>query len=84
MIEIKIVIIFKISLDLRNFEFEIEKSKSDFDALFIMRFKLINVDEICEIHRKIDHIIYNYKIIINLKPFKEIKFFLLKDKFFIS
>ena len=84
MIEIKIVIIFKISFDLKNFEFEIEKSKSDFDASFIMRFKLINIDKTCEICRKIDHIIYDYKIIINLKLFKKTKFFLLKNKLFIS
>ena len=84
MIEIKIVIIFKINFDLKKFEFEIEKSKLNFNVSFIMKFKLINVDEVCEIYRKINYIIHDYKIIINFKPFKKIKFFLLKNKFFIS
>ena len=83
-IKMKIVIIFKINLDLKNFEFEIEKSRLDFDALFIIRFKLTNINEICEIYRKINYIIHDYEIIINLKPFKKIRFFLLKNKFFIS
>ena len=82
-IEIKIVIIFKTNLDLRNFEFEIEKSKSDFNVSFIIKFKLISVDEVYEIYRKINHIIYDYKIKMNFKFFKKIKFFLLKNKFFI-
>ena len=84
MIEIKIIIIFKINLDLKNFKFEIKKSRLGFDVSFMMRFKLINIDETCEIYRKINHIIHNYEIIINLKHFKKIRFFLLKDKFFIS
>ena len=84
MIEIKIVIIFKINFDLKKFEFEIEKSKLNFNVSFIMKFKLINVDEVCEIYRKINYIIHDYKIIINFKPFEKIKFFLLKNKFFIS
>ena len=78
------MIIFEINLDLRNFEFKIEKSKSGFDASFIMKFKLINVDEIYEICRKTNHIIHDYKIITNLKFFKKIRFFLLKNKLFIS
>ena len=84
MIEIKVVIVFKINFDLRNFEFEIEKSRSNFNVSFIMRFKLTNVNKICEIYYKINHIIYDYEIITSLKPFKEIKFFLLKNKFFLS
>ena len=84
MIEIKIIIIFKINLDLKNFEFEIKKSRSDFGVSFIIKFKLTNVNETCEIYRKINHIIHDYKIIINLKLFEKIKFFLLKNIFFIS
>ena len=83
MIEIKIVVIFKINFDLKNFEFKIEKSKLSVNALFIIRFKLINVNEIYEIYCKINYIIHDCEIIMNLKFFKKIKFFLLKNKFFI-
>ena len=83
-IEIKIVIIFKINLNLKKIEFKIEKLKLNFNASFIIKFKLINVNEIYEIYYKINYIIYNYEIIINLKLFEKIKFFLLKNKFFIS
>ena len=83
MIEVKIVVIFEINLDLRNFEFGVEKSELDFGALFIMRFKLVSVNEICEIYRKINYITHDCEIITSFKFFKEIKFFLLKDKFFI-
>ena len=84
MIKIKIINIFKTSFDLRNFEFEIEKSRLSFDASFMIRFKLTNVDKACEIYRKINHVIHDYEIITNLKPFKKIRFFLLKNKPFIS
>ena len=83
MIERKVVIIFEINLDLKNFEFEIEKSRLSFDASFIIKFKLTNVDEIYEICYKINHIIYDYEIITNLKPFEKIKSFLLKNISFI-
>ena len=83
MIKIKIVVIFEVNFDLKKFEFEIKKSKSNFDALFIIKFKSININEICEICRKINYIIYDYKIIISFKFFKKIKFFLLKNKLFI-
>ena len=82
-IEIKIVIIFEISLDLKKIKFEIKKSRLGFNTLFIIRFKLTNVDEIYEICREINYIIYDYKIITSFKSFKKIRFFLLKDKFFI-
>ena len=83
MIKIKIVVIFEVNFDLKKFEFEIKKSKSNFDALFIIKFKSININEICEICRKINYIIYDYKIIISFRFFKKIKFFLLKNKLFI-
>ena len=84
MIEVRVVIVFEINLNLRNFEFKVEKSRLDFDASFIIKFRLTNVNETCEICRKINYIIHDCEIIINFKLFKEIKFFLLKDKFFIS
>ena len=83
MIEIKIMIIFKINLNLKNFEFEIEKSRLSFDVSFIMKFKLTNVDKIYEIYYKINHIIHDCEIIINFKFLKKIRFFLLKNKLFI-
>ena len=83
MIEMKIVIIFKINFDLRNFEFGVEKSRLDFNVSFIMKFKLINVNKTCEIYHKINYIIHDCGIITNLKLFKKIKFFLLKNKSFI-
>lgn len=79
----KIMIIFEINFDLKNFDFEIKKSKSSFKIPFIMRFKLINLDEVYEIYRKIKHVIHNCEILIRLKPSNETKSFLLKDKFSI-
>ena len=49
-----------------------------------MKFKLTNINEIYEIYRKINYIIYDYEIITSFKPSKKIKYFLLKNKFFIS
>ena len=48
-----------------------------------MKFKLININKIYKIYRKINYIIHDYEIIINFKFFEKIKFFLLKNNFFI-
>ena len=79
----KIVIVFKISSNLRNFDFKIKKPRLDFDILFIIRFRLISLNKTYEIYRKTNYSIYNYKILISLRFSNEMRFFLLKDKLLV-
>ena len=50
MIRIKAIIIFEISLGIRNFKFEVKKSGLNYKKSFIIRFRLANLNKACEIY----------------------------------